>query len=172
MKPMICFLLLALGACGGQQKTGTPLAAETDTIRVKEPDKEPITLERETGKPVYDMIEGDTVYRYADSGPEFSIPKPHGSEYNTGLEHYIQEAVKDIHIGEGISVVSFVVNKMGLPCHVTLARSAKVFAPDARSYRQMDSIACEVVRNLPYFIPASLNGEPVNHLIGVAVRFK
>ena len=27
MKPMICFLLLALGACGGQQKTGTPLAA-------------------------------------------------------------------------------------------------------------------------------------------------
>ena len=169
MKPMICFLLLALGACGGQQKTGTPLAAETDTIQVKEPDKEPITLERETGKPVYDMIEGDTVYRYADSGPEFSIPKPYGSEYNTGLEHYIQEAVKDIHIGEGISVVSFVVNK---PCHVTLARSAKVFAPDARSYRQMDSIACEVVRNLPYFIPASLNGEPVNHLIGVAVRFK
>ena len=82
------------------------------------------------------------------------------------------EDLKDIHIGEGISVVSFVVNKMGLPCHVTLARSAKVFAPDARSYRQMDSIACEVVRNLPYFIPASLNGEPVNHLIGVAVRFK
>ena len=144
MKPIIGLVLLALAACGGQQKTESPLAAETDTIRVKEPDKEPITLERETGKPVYDMI----------------------------LEHYIQEAVKDIHIGEGISVVYFVVNKMGLPCHVTLARSAKVFAPDARSYRQMDSIACEVVRNLPYFIPASLNGEPVNHLIGVAVRFK
>lgn len=172
MKPMICFLLLALGACGGQQKTGTPLAAETDTIRVKEPDKEPITLERETGKPVYDMIEGDTVYRYADSGPEFSIPKPYGSEYSTGLEHYIQEAVKDIHIGEGVSVVCFVVNKMGLPCHISIASSAKVFVSDARSYRQMDSIACEVVRDLPYFIPASLNGEPVNYLIGVAVRFK
>lgn len=168
MKPIIGLVLLALAACGGQQKTESPLAAETDMIQAKEPDKEPITLERETGKPVYE----DTVYRYADSEPEFSIPKPYGSEYSTGLEHYIQEAVKDIHIGEGISVVSFVVNKMGLPCHVTLARSAKVFAPDARSYRQMDSIACEVVRNLPYFIPASLNGEPVNHLIGVAVRFK
>ena len=172
MKPMICFLLLALGACGGQQKTESPLTAKTDTVQVKEPGKEPITLERETGKPVYDMIEGDTVYRYADSGPEFSIPKPYGSEYSTGLEHYIQEAVKDIHIGEGVSVVCFVVNKMGLPCHISIASSAKVFVSDARSYRQMDSIACEVVRNLPYFIPASLNGEPVNHLIGVAVRFK
>jgi hypothetical protein len=172
MKPMICFLLLALGACGGQQKTESPLTAKTDTVQVKEPGKEPITLERETGKPVYDMIEGDTVYRYADSGPEFSIPKPYGSEYSTGLEHYIQEAVKDIHIGEGVSVVCFVVNKMGLPCHISIASSAKVFVSDARSYRQMDSIACEVVRDLPYFIPASLNGELVNYLIGVAVRFK
>ena len=85
MKPMICFLLLDLGACGGQQKTGTPLAAETDTIRVKEPDKEPIILERETGKPVYDMIEGDTVYRYADSGPEFSIPKPTSTSAKASL---------------------------------------------------------------------------------------
>ena len=93
MKPMICFLLLALGACGGQQKTESPLAAKTDTVQVKEPDKEPITLERETEKPVYDMIEGDTVYRYADSGPEFSIPKPYGSAYSPGLEHFIHAAV-------------------------------------------------------------------------------
>ena len=44
MKPIIGLVLLALAACGGQQKTESPLAAETDTIRVKEPDKEPITL--------------------------------------------------------------------------------------------------------------------------------
>lgn len=37
---------------------------------------------------------------------------------------YLEEAVKDIHIGEGISYVSFVVNKAGLPCYVSIKRSA------------------------------------------------
>ena len=80
--------------------------------------------------------------------------------------------VKDIHIGEAIPVVMFVVSKAGYPCHITLRRSANVFISDSQTAQEIDSIACKLVRDLPHFTPASLDGELVNHRMVVAVRFK
>lgn len=68
-------------------------------------------------EPWFVTVGNDTIYRYADEGPVFD------STYADVYE-YLEEAVKDIHIGEGISYVSFVVNKAGLPCYVSIKRSA------------------------------------------------
>lgn len=144
---------------------------QTDTV-IGHPGKEEI----EENKPVsiagvgredpwFITVGNDTIYRYADEGPTFAPPYANASEY-------VEEAVKNIHIGEGISYVSFVVNKADLPCYVSIAKSAKNNVFDAELARRMDSTACEIVRNMPYFTPAKLDGKVINFRTIVTVRFK
>ena len=122
-----------------------------------------ITIENLPGIDAPVILDGDTVYTDVDTPPVFSAGN---------LGDYLQEAVKDIHIGKGISLVSFVVSKAGYPYQVFLRRSAGMRVTDTRIAAQMDSIACEIVRDLPSFLPATLNGELVNYRMAVAVRFK
>ncbi len=165
MKLMIFLLLIALTACQSRQGqkqafTNTKLI---DTAWVGADGKEPVIIESLPGINTPVVMNGDTIYTNVDTPPVFSAGD---------LEDYVCKAVKDVHIGEAIPVVTFVVNKAGYPCYVAIRRSAKVFIPDSLIARKMDSIVCEVVRNLPYFIPAALKGKPVNYGMVVAVRFK
>ena len=144
-----------------QKKPNQTLTVQTDTVQRER--KEPITIENLPGIDAPVILDGDTVYTDVDTPPVFSAGD---------LEDYLQEAVKNIHIGKGISLVSFVVSKAGYPYQVFLRRSAGMRVTDARIAAQMDSIACEIVRDLPSFLPATLNGELVNYRMAVAVRFK
>ena len=168
MKVIVILLCLILASCHGQQGKSVP---QTDTV-IGHPGKEEI----EENKPVsiagvgredpwFITVGNDTIYKYADEGPTFAPPYANASEY-------VEEAVKNIHIGEGISYVSFVVNKAGLPCYVSIAKSAKNNVFDAGLARRMDSTACEIVRNMPYFTPAKLDGKVINFRTIVTVRFK
>lgn len=157
--------LFALAACQSQQKPDETSAAQTDTVLTEKiaERKEPIIIESLPGIDVPDIIDGDTVYTNVDTPPVFS---------EGDLNDYLQEAVKDIHVGEAVPIVMFVVSKAGYPCHVAIRRSAKVFTPDSLIARKIDSIACGIIRDLPYFIPASLNGKLVNRQMVVAIEFK
>lgn len=157
--------LFALAACQSQQKPDETSAAQTDTVLTEKiaERKEPVIIENLPGIDAPVIMDEDTVYTNVDTPPVFS---------EGDLNYYLQEAVKDIHVGEAVPIVMFVVSKAGYPCHVALRRSAKVFIPDSLIARKIDSIACGIIRDLPYFIPASLNGELVNYRMVVAVRFK
>lgn len=157
--------LFALAACQSQQKPDETSAAQTDTVLTEKiaERKEPIIIENLPGIDAPVIMDEDTIYTNVDTPPVFS---------EGDLNDYLQEAVKDIHVGEAVPIVMFVVSKAGYPCHVALRRSAKVFIPDSLIARKIDSIACGIIRDLPYFIPASLNGELVNYRMVVAVRFK
>ena len=161
MKLMMFLCMLALAACQNQQKPNKTFMVQADTVPIER--KEPITIENLPGINAPVILDGDTVYTDVDTPPVFSAGD---------LEDYLQEAVKDIHIGEAIPIVMFVVSKVGYPCHVTLRRSANVFISDIQTAQEIDSIACKLVRDLPHFTPASLDGELVNHRMVVAVRFK
>lgn len=165
MKLMMFLGLFALAACQSQQKPDETSAAQTDTVLTEKiaERKEPIIIESLPGIDVPDIIDGDTVYTNVDTPPVFS---------EGDLNDYLQEAVKDIHVGEAVPIVMFVVSKAGYPCHVAIRRSAKVFIPDSLIARKIDSIACGIIRDLPYFIPASLNGKLVNRQMVVAIEFK
>ena len=163
---MMFLCLFALAACQSGQKPNRRLAVQTDKMQkdtVQKERKEPITIENLPGINAPVILYGDTVYTDVDTPPVFSAGD---------LEDYLQEAVKDIHIGEAIPIVMFVVSKAGYPCHVTLRRSANVFISDIQTAQEIDSIACKLVRDLPHFTPASLDEELVNHRMVVAVRFK
>lgn len=157
--------LFALAACQSQQKPDETSAAQTDTVLTEKiaERKEPVIIENLPGIDAPVIMDEDTVYTNVDTPPVFS---------EGDLNDYLQEAVKDIHVGEAVPIVMFVVSKAGYPCHVALRRSAKVFIPDSLIARKIDSIACGIVRDLPHFTPASLNGELVNYRMVVAVRFK
>ena len=130
MKPMMFLCMFALAACQSERKPNQTLAVQTGAIpkdTVQSERKDPITIENLPGINAPVIMDGDTVYTDVDTPPVFSAGD---------LEDYLQEAVKDIHIGEA------------------------------------DSIACKLVRDLPHFTPASLDGELVNHRMVVAVRFK
>lgn len=165
MKLMMFLGLFALAACQSQQKPDETSAAQTDTVLTEKiaERKEPIIIENLPGIDAPVIMDEDTVYTNVDTPPVFS---------EGDLNDYLQEAVKDIHVGEAVPIVMFVVSKAGYPCHVALRRSAKVFIPDSLIARKIDSIACGIVRDLPHFTPASLNGELVNYRMVVAVRFK
>ena len=165
MKLMMFLGLFALAACQSQQKPDETSAAQTDTVLTEKiaERKEPVIIENLPGIDAPVIMDEDTVYTNVDTPPVFS---------EGDLNDYLQEAVKDIHVGEAVPIVMFVVSKAGYPCHVALRRSAKVFIPDSLIARKIDSIACGIVRDLPHFTPASLNGELVNYRMVVAVRFK
>lgn len=162
-KIMVCVCLLVLTACQSRQNRHESFAEQTDTVCSTDEEKEPIIVKSLPGIDAPLVMGEDTVYTNVDMPPVFSAGD---------LDDYLSRMVKDIHIGKGIPVIMFVVNKAGHPCHVAIRRSAAAFVPDAGSARQMDSIACEVVRDLPYFIPASLNGKLVSYRMVVAVRFR
>ena len=161
MKLMMFLCMLALVACQNQQKPNKTFMVQADIVPIER--KEPITIENLPGINAPVILDGDTVYTDVDTPPVFSAGD---------LAGYLQKAVKDVHIGKGISLVSFVVSKAGYPCHVFLRRSAGMRVTDARIAAQMDSIACDIVRNLPSFLPAMLNGELVNYRMAVAVKFE
>ena len=166
MKLMMFLCLFALAACQSGRKPNRTLAVQTDKLQkdtMQKERKEPIIVENLPGIDAPVILDGDTVYTDVDTPPVFSAGD---------LEDYLQEAVKDIHIGEAIPVVMFVVSKAGYPCHVAIRRSANVFISDIQTAQEIDSIACKLVRDLPHFTPASLDGELVNHRMVVAVRFK
>ena len=165
MKLMMFLGLFALAACQSQQKPDETSAAQTDTVLTEKiaERKEPVIIENLPGIDAPVIMDEDTVYTNVDTPPVFS---------EGDLNDYLQEAVKDIHVGEAVPIVMFVVSKAGYPCHVALRRSAKVFIPDSLIARKIDSIACGIIRDLPHFTPASLNGELVNYRMVVAVRFK
>ena len=165
MKLMMFLGLFALAACQSQQKPDETSAAQTDTVLTEKiaERKEPVIIENLPGIDAPVIMDEDTIYTNVDTPPVFS---------EGDLNDYLQEAVKDIHVGEAVPIVMFVVSKAGYPCHVALRRSAKVFIPDSLIARKIDSIACGIVRDLPHFTPASLNGELVNYRMVVAVRFK
>ena len=156
--------LFALAACQSQQKPDETSAAQTDTVLTEKiaERKEPIIIESLPGIDVPDIIDGDTVYTNVDTPPVFS---------EGDLNDYLQEAVKDIHVGEAVPIVMFVVSKAGYPCHVAIRRSAKVFIPDSLIARKIDSIACGIIRDFPYFIPASIHGKLVTGQMVVAIEF-
>lgn len=165
MKLMMFLGLFALAACQSQQKPDETSDAQTDTVLTEKiaERKEPIIIENLPGIDAPVIMDEDTIYTNVDTPPVFS---------EGDLNDYLQEAVKDIHVGEAVPIVMFVVSKAGYPCHVALRRSAKVFISDSLIARKIDSIACGIVRDLPHFTPASLNGELVNYRMVVAVRFK
>ena len=163
---MMFLCLFALAACQSGRKPNRTLAVQTDKLQkdtMQKERKEPIIVENLPGIDAPVILYGDTVYTDVDMPPVFSAGD---------LEDYLQEAVKDIHIGEAIPIVMFVVSKAGYPCHVAIRRSANVFISDIQTAQKIDSIACNLVRDLPHFTPASLDGELVNHRMVVAVRFK
>ena len=133
MKPMVCLLLLALATCQMQKKPDQTFTVQTDTVQRER--KEPITIENLPGIDAPVILDEDTVYTDVDTPPVFSAGD---------LEDYLQEAVKDIHIGEAIPVVMFVVSKAGYPCHVAIRRSANVFISDIQTAQKIDSIACKL----------------------------
>ena len=111
MKVIVILLCLILASCHGRQGESAP---QTDTV-IGHPGKEEIEENRPVSiagvgreDPWFITVGNDTIYRYADEGPTFAPPYANASEY-------VEEAVKNIHIGEGISYVSFVVNKAGFP---------------------------------------------------------
>ena len=163
---MMFLCLFALAACQSGRKPNRTLAVQTDKLQkdtMQKERKEPIIVENLPGIDAPVILYGDTVYTDVDTPPVFSAGD---------LEDYLQEAVKDIHIGEAIPIVMFVVSKAGYPCHVAIRRSANVFISDIQTAQKIDSIACKLVQDLPRFTPASLDGELVNHRMVVAVRFK
>lgn len=127
--------LLALVACGGQRKSDKLFTRQIDTVWIGADGKEPVTVESLPGINAPVVMNGDTVYTNVDTPPVFS---------EGDLNDYLQEAVKDIHVGEAVPIVMFVVSKAGYPCRVALRRSAKAFIPDSliaenRFYRLRDS---------------------------------
>lgn len=169
---IIAFLSLFLVSCQGQHTQNGLSAGDRDTVQVKSSSKEQISIAGPAQDlPLFVMIGNDTVYNYVYERPVFSVHSPSAS-VDTDVENYVQNAVKDIHIGEGISYLSFVVNKVGLPRHVSIARSARNNVPDVEVAEKMDSIACEVVGNMPYFIPATVRGNIVNYRMNTRIVFK
>lgn len=169
---IVVFILLFLVSCQGQRMQNELFAGNMDTVQVKSSSKEKISVAGPAQDlPLFEMIGNDTVYNYVYKRPIFSVHSPSAS-VDTDVENYVQNAVKDIHIGEGISYISFVVNKVGLPCHVSIVRSARNNVPDVGVAERMDSIACEVVSNMPYFIPATVRGDIVNYRMNIRIVFK
>lgn len=173
MKPMIFLGLLALTACQGQPKQDRILTGKADTVQIEpERELEPVALEPERSVPGVILIGGDTVYKDAEIQPAFSTHAydSSGSVYKN-VKDYVREAVKHIHVGKGLVVISFVVSKAGFPCHVSVLRSAREGGVEAQAAAQMDSIACDIIRNMPGFVPAIHHGNPVNYWTAVEIRF-
>lgn len=77
----------------------------------------------------------------------------------------------------GYVTVSFVVSETGSVGQVSIVKSASEGAPkervtDAKTAEQMDSIAYEVVKNLPGFTPARWKGKNIAYRLYVKLKFQ
>ena len=93
------------------------------------------------------------------------------------LNHYVQNKIKDVHLATGYVTVSFVVSETGSVGQVAIVKSAgegaqKERVADAKTAERMDSIAYEVVKNLPDFTPAKWKGKAIEFRLYVKLRFQ
>ena len=77
----------------------------------------------------------------------------------------------------GYVTVSFVVSETGSVGQVAIVKSAgegaqKERVADAKTAERMDSIAYEVVKNLPDFTPAKWKGKAIEFRLYVKLRFQ
>ena len=87
---------------------------------------------------------------------------------------YVQNKIKDVHLATGYVTVSFVVSETGSVGQVTIASSAgkKPQRIAKKTAERMDSIAYEVVKNLPDFTPAKWKGKNIAFRLYVKLRFQ
>ena len=140
---------------------------------VKNKDKEKIsviTLPQSPSAEGYEWLlePDDSVCYMPDYFPVFSC----GS-----LNHYVQNKIKDVHLATGYVTVSFVVSETGSVGQATIVKSAgegaqKERVADAKTAERMDSIAYEVVKNLPDFTPAKWKGKAIEFRLYVKLRFQ
>ena len=137
---------------------------------VKNKDKEKIsviTLPQSPSAEGYEWLlePDDSVCYIPDYFPVFSC----GS-----LNHYVQNKIKDVHLATGYVTVSFVVSETGSVGQVTIASSAgkKPQRIAKKTAERMDSIAYEVVKNLPDFTPAKWKGKNIAFRLYVKLRFR
>lgn len=89
----------------------------------------------------------------------------------------VQNKIKDVHLATGYVTVSFVVSETGSVGQVAIVKSAgegaqKERVADAKTAERMDSIAYEVVKNLPDFTPAKWKGKAIEFRLYVKLRFQ
>lgn len=140
---------------------------------VKNKDKEKIsviTLPQSPSAEGYEWLlePDDSVCYMPDYFPVFSCGN---------LNHYVQNKIKDVHLATGYVTVSFVVSETGSVGQVTIVKSAgegaqKERVADAKTAERMDSIAYEVVKNLPDFTPAKWKGKNIAFRLYVKLRFQ
>lgn len=173
MKALAFLFLFALILCPRQEKPSKEVVNRKDTTQTEKPKKKKQVTIVGAGQflPLYVVMGNDTVYNYVAYRPKSSVDTT--TSVDAGVNKYIEDTLKSIHIGEGISYVSYVVNKKGQPCHVSISRSAKNNVFDAELAERMDSTACEIIRNMPSFIPArNKEGEFVNYRMHAIIRFR
>ena len=96
---------------------------------------------------------------------------------NTDKDKDVQNKIKDVHLATGYVTVSFVVSETGSVGQVAIVKSAgegaqKERVADAKTAERMDSIAYEVVKNLPDFTPAKWKGKAIEFRLYVKLRFQ
>lgn len=126
-----------------------------------------ITLPQSSSAEEYEylLVPDDSVCYIPDYYPVFSC----GS-----LIYYVQNKIKDVHLAKGSVTVSFVVSETGSVEQVAIASSAgkKQKRIAKKTAEQMDSIAYEVVKNLPGFTPARWKGKAIAFRLYVKLRFQ
>lgn len=173
MKTLTFLFLFALMLCPRQGKPSKEVVNKEDTTQTEKPKKKKQVTIVGAGQflPLYVIMGNDTVYNYVAYRPKSLVDTT--TSVDAGVSRYIEESLKNIHIGEGISYVSYVVNKKGQSCHESILRSAKNNVFDAELAERMDSTACEIIRNMPPFIPArNKEGEFVNYRMYATIRFR
>ena len=141
--------------------------------KLKNKDKEKIsviTLPQSPSAEGYEWLlePDDSVCYMPDYFPVFSCGN---------LNHYVQNKIKDVHLATGYVTVSFVVSETGSVGQVAIVKSAgegaqKERVADAKTAERMDSIAYEVVKNLPDFTPAKWKGKAIEFRLYVKLRFQ
>lgn len=126
-----------------------------------------ITLPQSASAEGYEWLlePDDSVCYIPDFFPVFSC----GS-----LTRYVQSKIKDVHLATGSVTVSFVVSETGSVSQVAIASSAgkKPQRIAKEKAERMDSIAYEVVKNLPGFTPARWKGKAIAFRLYVRLRFQ
>ena len=166
MRLIVFGVLFVLISCQGN----TVEKAQTVKKSKNEEKISVITLPQSSSAEGYEylLVPDDSVCYIPDYYPVFSC----GS-----LIYYVQKQIKDVHLATGYVTVSFVVSETGSVGQVSIVKSASEGAPkervtDAKTAEQMDSIAYEVVKNLPGFTPARWKGKNIAYRLYVKLEFQ
>ncbi len=126
-----------------------------------------ITLPQSSSAEGYEylLVPDDSVCYIPDYYPVFSCKN---------LIYYVQKQIKDVHLATGSVTVSFVVSETGSVEQVAIVSSAgkKEKRIAKKTAEQMDSIAYEVVKNLPGFTPARWKGKNIAFRLYVKLKFQ